>query len=144
MRMPSYILITLGVLMASLFSFALWYSLNVAWHGLFLRAKITTGVWVVQRPLRIAYDLVDNDGKLLVPAVDGWILREDQLYGSYGERGYFAIALPNTHVQLFEDMRHLNRYLSDLDFPWYNMGDEESAVDIKYSQGRQRRYVPGN
>jgi len=88
--------------------------------------------------------LVDNDGKLLVPAVDGWILRADQLYGSHGERGYFAIALPNTDVRLFDDMRHLNHYLFDLGFPSYNMSDEESAVDNKYSRGRQRQYAPGN
>lgn len=142
MRMPHPLLVTVASIIVCLLALVAVYALRIASYGLMLRAPITSDVWVVQRPFRMTYDLVSTNGTTLVPAVDGWIVRGGYLFGSHGDRGYFAIALPAAGPRLFEDMAHLNRYLADHGLPMYDISDEESAVDIKYSRGRQRRYLP--
>ena len=87
------------------------------------------------------YDLVIcSNNKHIVDDVNGWIIEDDVIYGSFGSNKYFGFELDSELLSTFDSLHGMNYFLKSKGMQAYNMNREENVYHLLYGNARNRKY----
>jgi hypothetical protein len=129
------------ILLVVVAALPLWVAGRYINHRWLFASELALGVVIKQKPFGYTYSIHTDKGEV-VDEVDGWIIRNGFLYGSFGKTKYFLIDLTDLHLDRVHSLADMNTLLLANRLPIYSMSDEESIADLKFDRGKNRKYGP--
>lgn len=114
------------------------YGVILIKHAFFFSMEITDNFLIQQVPLKKQFNLIINSDQV-INDIDGWIINEEAIYGHFQEK-YFFVSKLNHKILLFDDEKDINIHLKELNLNIYDFGYEEGIADLKFGNGRNRKY----